>query len=528
LCLGKLAATLLVIILLIPMLGAIGAAEDTDTWSGYGGSPAHTHLSGSSTEGNRGGLVWKLRFMSDIGGQPVITDRGTIIINDRSGNVTEISANGEIIRRVSLGEECIRTPALGADGTIVIASNDTLHLLDQDLTEIWSRNFTRILSTPTIAEDGTIYVSTEVMGLVSSSGLYALSSDCAIKWSIRNQWVDSGKTPAVGPDGTIYDGGMELPVRAVSPEGQVLWQYRGFDPENRSSAESAPICVGPDGTVYVGTFDGIMFAFHSNGTVKWKYEVGEAIGASPSLGPDGTLFFSTQDLFSYGISDSQRLYAIDPEGHCKWTFRLTSAIGSAAAISSDGRIYLYDLSRGLIALDPEGHVLWVAGGWPDVGGWDVESPVIGKDGTVYALMDGGLMAFKIGAPGQPQDASVYRHGSEAWLSWDLPYTDGGDAITGYAVYRYAWRSDPLFWEEEVLVAVLDDPGDRSFQDQGLIEGVSYAYLVCAINGYGEGLRAEVVPLEDELSWQFPMAVIFVFIASVILVRYGIGPRNDQE
>lgn len=502
------------------------AADEDSAWSGFGGGPEHAHLSEWSTEGNRGGLTWQLRFNAIIGGQPVITDRDTLIVNDISGNVTEISANGTVIRQVNLGEGCKCTPALGANGTIVIASGDTLHMLDRNLTGIWSMNFTRQLSSPTVALDGTIYISTETIGLVSTSGLYAISKEGAVKWFIPNQYVDSGKTPAVGPDGTIYDGGMELPVRAVSPEGQVLWQHRGFDPAERSSADSAPICVGPDGTVYVGTYDQGMYAFNSDGTVKWRFEVEDAITTSASLGPDGTVYFSTQDLFSYGISSGQRLFAIDEHGDCKWSFKLNSALSSSAAVSSDGRIYLYDLLSGLIALDQYGDVIWIAGGWPDISGQEPGSPVIGKDGTVYGLLNDGLMAFNIGAPGQPRDVKVSRDGSEARLSWDLPYTDGGSEITGYVIYRNAWRSDPFYYEEQVLVATIDGPGVRSFQDQGLVEDVYYVYQVCAINGHGEGLGAVAEPMENDLAWQFPLAVVLVLMASVIWVRYGLG--SDEE
>lgn len=525
----KITALSLFGILLLSMSTTICTADGDSAWSSFGGGPEHTHLSEWSTEGNRGGLAWQLRFNAMIGGQPVITDRGTLIVNDVSGNVTEVSANGAKIKQVDLGEGCKRTPALGTNGTIVIASGATLHVLDRNLTEIWSMNFTRQLSSPTIAHDGTIYISTEAIGLVSSSGLYAISKEGAIKWFIPNQYVDSGKTPAIGPDGTIYDGGMELPVRAVSPEGQVLWQYRGFDPMERSSADSAPICVGPDGTVYVGTFDQGMYAFHSDGTVKWRYDVEDAITTSPSLGPDGTVYFTTQDLFSYGMPTGQRLHAIDEQGDHKWSFDLNSAISSSAAVSSDGRIYLYDLLSGLIALDQYGDVIWIAGGWPEISGWDSGSPVIGKDGTVYGLLNGGLMAFNIGAPGQPREVNMFRDGPEVRLSWTIPYTDGGSQITGYAVYRNAWRSDPYYYEERVLVAMLDGPEVRTFQDQGLTEGVYYSYQVCAVNEYGEGLSAEAEPSDETPSWQMPLAVILVFVVSVCLVWYGFGMgRKEAE
>lgn len=509
-------ALLLVCFLSLSMFAASGAADDHGIWSGFGGGASHDHLSESSTEGNLGGLVWHQLVSYVVGGQPVITDHGTIILNDGSGNVTEVSLNGTPIRKVNMGEECLQTPALGPNGTVVISSNDTLHLLDRNLTEIWSRNFSKRLTSPTIADDGTIYVSTEASDLVSSSGLYAIDSDGQIKWSIRNEYVDAGKVPAIGPDGTVYDGGMELAIRAVSPEGNVLWQFREYDPQERSGADRASICVGPDGTAYVGTFDHILYAFDPNGTVKWTYEAQDAIVSTPSLGPDGTVYFSTCNT-DYDDYAPQKLYAIDSEGRYKWSFNVNGAYASPPAVSSDGRIYFYDPGRGLVALDPDGELLWIAGGWPDFYVWDASSPVIGDDGTVYAVMGGELMAFNIGAPGQPRDVRMFREGSSARVTWDIPYTDGGSDIIGYAVYRNAWRSEPFYVEDRMLVAVLDGPDARFFQDQELTEDVSYSYTVRAINGYGEGLMAEAEPLDDEKNPEMPFAVVLVFVASAIAV-----------
>jgi outer membrane protein assembly factor BamB len=102
------------------------------------------------------------------------------------------------------------SPAIGADGTLYVASYDgSFHALDGGTgAEKWVFNGASVdTGTPAIGADGTVYVGT-------ATGLFALDGATgAARWS-----YDAGgyfrASPAIGADGTLYaaasftDGGV--------------------------------------------------------------------------------------------------------------------------------------------------------------------------------------------------------------------------------------------------------------------------------------------------------------------------------
>lgn len=112
-------------------------------------------------------------------------------------------------------------------------------------------------------------------------------------------------TPAIGPDGRIYIGNSQGEILGIDPDVQeVLWTYEtGTDPDDstRYGLPSFPV-VDKKGVVYIGSVDRYMYALSKSGELLWKYETGGAIGESaPALGPDGTLYFSSDDGYLYAI-----------------------------------------------------------------------------------------------------------------------------------------------------------------------------------------------------------------------------------
>ena len=115
----------------------------------------------------------------------------------------------------TFGTEFTSSPAIDSSGSIYIGSPDAnLYAFNSDGTLKWTyQTGDPIYSSPTIASDGTIYVS-------SSGKLYALSSDGTQKWSYN---IGSSRySPSelvIGSDGTAYVyGGSNL--YAFGPEGE--------------------------------------------------------------------------------------------------------------------------------------------------------------------------------------------------------------------------------------------------------------------------------------------------------------------
>jgi len=87
-------------------------------------------------------------------------------------------------------------------------------------------------------------------------------------------------------------------------------------------------------------------------------------------------------------------------------------------------------------------------------------------------------------PGPLLDLQAVASNSRVDLTWTAPSDNGGSSITGYLVYRSV-----LSGQETVLNPVTG----TTYQDQNLVNGITYYYQVSAVNAVGEGqLSNEVV------------------------------------
>ncbi len=55
----------------------------------------------------------------------------------------------------------------------------------------------------------------------------------------------------------------------------------------------------------MGNEDHSLYAIRPDGSLRWTFETDDRIRSSPSIGPDGTIYFGSFD---------GRLYAVHPDG----------------------------------------------------------------------------------------------------------------------------------------------------------------------------------------------------------------------
>ena len=78
-------------------------------------------------------------------------------------------------------------------------------------------------------------------------------------------------SPAIGPDGTIYVGSNDKKLYAINPNGTRKWAF-----STGGVVKSSP-AIGPDGTIYVGSYNILdpyntkLYAINPNGTRKWVF-----------------------------------------------------------------------------------------------------------------------------------------------------------------------------------------------------------------------------------------------------------------
>jgi uncharacterized repeat protein (TIGR01451 family) len=281
---------------------------------------------------------------------------------------------------------------IGADGTIYFSDTDTFHALYPNGTEKW--NFSRVSKLPysaAVDKNGIIYLG--CCGEFTSAVLYALYPNGTVKWNISGAAsTDIENAPTISSDGTIYFSMADKDqtntyLYSVNPDSTINWMFPLYtDPANLGVVPTTCPAIGPDGTIYLTTqiMDGTsqndsnLFAINPNGTLKWKYNFYLSSQSSPVIGKDGTIYFGADSEGSTAY-----FYAINPDGKQKWNFTTGNSISTSPALASDGTIYFGSFDGFFYALNPDGTLKWKFNTSEMKDGTASTSPVIGSDGTIY-------------------------------------------------------------------------------------------------------------------------------------------------
>lgn len=365
-------------------------------WPMVSGNQQHTGLSLYDTSKVTGAVKWTFEMEEGTESSPTIAEDGTIYFGSHDGNLYALNSDGTLKWKFKPAEPIynqpwqryaaiLSSPAIAEDGTVyVIAPDDYLYAVE-DGKEKWKFplkwNAIDFWTSATIGSDGTIYVGsarTEATDTTLIAGFYALTPDGKEKWHYA---IDAGvtSTPAIAKDGTIYVNGNLLKktasgataegyVFAFHPDGTLKWHFKLQD-----WVESSP-SIAADGTVYTGSKEGRVYALNpADGSKKWEFATGDGIGGAPAIAKDGTLYVGSWD---------NNMYALTPEGKEKWRFSVEGGfetIGSSAVIGAEGTVYFGTTTGILYALTPDGTEKWHLSGFGSI----ASAPAIGEDGTLY-------------------------------------------------------------------------------------------------------------------------------------------------
>ena len=222
-------------------------------------------------------------------------------------------------------------------------------------------------SSPALAPDGTIYQA------AFDGKLVAVTPQGEIKWTFKSS-LEIKSSPAIADDGTIYFGSRDRKFYAITPEGKLKWIF-----PTGAWIDSSP-AIGADGTIYFGSWDTNFYALNPNGSKKWIFPTGGIIDSSPAIGADGTIYFGSHD---------KNFYALAPDGKLRWKFPTQGQIVSSPAINSYGAIIFTSTDGDLYALNPDGSEKW----YLHTGGFTQSSPVLAKNGDIYVLVNACLFSF---------------------------------------------------------------------------------------------------------------------------------------
>jgi outer membrane protein assembly factor BamB len=240
----------------------------------------------------------KWRFTADlpIRSSPAIGPDGTVYVGSgsepsESAKVYAVGPNGILKwRPFDVEGGVVSSPALSKNVIYVGSLDRRVYAVNLDgFYRQWRfRTGDVITSSPAIGADDTIYIGSE------DGYLYALAPDGKEKWRFQtNDKIVS--SPAIGPDGTIYVGSLDGQLYAVAPDGKERWHFQTEGPIYSSPA------IAADGVVYVGSDDGNLYAINPDGTQRWRFKAGGEIRSSPVIGPDGTVYIASRDGMLYAI-----------------------------------------------------------------------------------------------------------------------------------------------------------------------------------------------------------------------------------
>jgi outer membrane protein assembly factor BamB len=353
-------------------------AQHTDTL--YITLPSEWWMSGMEQTHNRrspyvgaqtNNVKWSYPTGGEVWSSPAIGADGTVYVGSNDGKLYAINPDGGLKWSYTTGFWMRCSTAIGADGTVYVGSQDCdLYAINPDGSLKWSYpTGGEVYPSPAIGADGTVYVGSQ------DCNLYAINPDGSLKWSYAT-WGFIASSPAIGADGTVYVGSMDDNVYAINPDGSLKWSYT-----TGGYVVSSP-AIGADGTVYVGSGDYNIYAINPDGSFKWSYTTGGDVYSSPAIGADGTVYVGSEDW---------KLYAINQDGSLKWSYTTGSDIAySSPAIGADGTVYVGSMDDNVYAINPDGSLKWSYA----TGGEVWSSPAIGADGTVYVgSYDGKLYAF---------------------------------------------------------------------------------------------------------------------------------------
>jgi len=323
-----------------------------------------------------GSREWRFNTKDDRAGlsAPAIGNNGTIYCANH--DLYAIDSDGKLIWQSEHGSEA---PVIGSDGTIFTVEGATVYALDPSVGSVkWSYETTGALyARPALGEDGTVYVGSAYLGNPERY-LYAISSDGTMKWRVEPPGMseDLANPPSVAADGTIYIG--ETNLWAFNPDGTIKWTCKDV------SVWTTPV-IDSDGTIYVCS-SRELHAVDPDGNLKWSYKVEDRVYSSPSIGPNGTICFCSDDGY---------LYVINSDSTLKW--RYETGVGTryvSPAIDEEGTVYIGANDGFLYAINSDATLRWRY----EIG-TSMSSPAIGSDGTIYvSSSDGYLYAIRGSAP----------------------------------------------------------------------------------------------------------------------------------
>jgi outer membrane protein assembly factor BamB len=262
-----------------------------------------------SVNGEQRMFNWRYKVGGAIQGMPVISADNHIYVGANNARLYDFSGNSAVTPPITAIVPMYMLNVKHTNlSTYYGPTSATIPAI------YWQAPFVsgNLFVSPSIAID-----SSANMYLGSNDGyLYSLNSSTgATNWLKRVNNTNSiafispnsiYTTPVIGPNGTIYIGSNEGYLFALTTAGTIKWSYHAGYP-----LQSSPI-MDASGSIYFGAGNN-MYAVGDAGIEaysKWltPFSTNAHVNSSPALGPNGLLYFGSDDGYVYAINSFTGLF----------------------------------------------------------------------------------------------------------------------------------------------------------------------------------------------------------------------------
>jgi outer membrane protein assembly factor BamB len=302
-----------------------------------------------------GSIKWQYLTQHEIVGSPALDSNGNIYVGSKDFYIYCLKPDGSLKWKFQLDSAVKGSPVVSSQNVIYVTTASRVYAFSSEGVSLWHETYDGGLtyvpgksfgsySSPAIDTNGTIYINTMNSNNVLS--LCAFNIDGSMKWSLPLPEIEFS-TPTIGDNGIIYVAGGHIAnqgqygLYAVNPDGTLLWSYTLIGMTYLSNP-----AIGPDGTIYIGSDDWHLYAINPNGTLKWKYLTLDSLnGCSFAIDSSGAVVFSNG-------GGGAIIYAIKPDGTLKWQIKPGLYLNRHPVLTSHGRIYM-GYNTGILALDSQ-------------------------------------------------------------------------------------------------------------------------------------------------------------------------------
>ena len=211
---------------------------------------------------------WSYMTEGQVRSAPAIDTDGTIYFGSNDASLYALNSDGTLKWSFATGQRIEPDPIIDADGTVYFGSTDgNFYALNPDGTQKWAfatADANAITGSAAIGLDGNIYFGTKEGANGTGSIIYAVTNAGEEAWKIvldpENDEISSRilSTPTVGADGTVYIGGFNGVMYALNPDGTEKFRFEvDNDPSNKwDQAMWTSVALTEEGIIYFGDYTG--------------------------------------------------------------------------------------------------------------------------------------------------------------------------------------------------------------------------------------------------------------------------------